>query len=301
MFQKRQHFMMDLPRVDGIDDGKNILSYYFSDNDRRLLSSEGEGVLEEMRLPAQAQIAQHQLPADSIYFLVTGMARVSKDDPNNEKGKEKTAPEKPTARATLRRQSLLSAAGPRCTPAGSASSTLIQSSTQLPAGWHCEFKCGFSGLYHEVARHEKTCEKRPKASRAIEIATEMSRHTADAGRGTSQLSISAAQFGGVDAEQVQPTSSPLARVVTQDTSFNIERRRIKRGGSSSYHSDPEGLARAKSAWIDYKENEIGLNEVLLGAGCCFNDIELLLQDAGFESNNFGNLTTVTEVSCYRLR
>jgi hypothetical protein len=85
---------------------------------------------------------------------------------------------------------------------------------------------------------------------------------------------------------VHSKSSPLSRVVTKDLSFNVERRRVVRR-DSSYHSDPEGLARAKSAWIDFEEDEIGGNEVLLGAGCCFNDIEFLLQDAGFELQTDG--------------
>jgi hypothetical protein len=274
-----------LPRVDGIEDGKNILSYYFSDDDRRiLLSGEGAGVLEEIKLPAQAQVAQHQLPADSIFFMAAGMARVSKDDPKKEEGKEKPTP-----------------ARPRAGPA---------SSSQVTTGWLCEFKCAFSGTYDEVVRHEKTCVKRPPAPGAVEISTELSRHNADDVHGASQLTISASRFGGADEDRVglastehrpvHSKSSPLSRVVTKDLSFNVERRRVVRR-DSSYHSDPEGLARAKSAWIDFEEDEIGGNEVLLGAGCCFNDIEFLLQDAGFESNNFGNLTTVTKVSCYRLR
>ena len=228
-----------------------------------------------MRLPAQAQIAQHQRPADSIFFIAAGMARVSKDDPTP--------------------------ARPRAGPA---------SSSQVTTGWLCEFKCGFSGTYDEVVRHEKTCVKRPPAPGTVEISTEMSMRNADGVNGASQLTISASRFGGADEDRMgrastedmpaHPKSSPLSRVVTKDLSFNIDRRRVVRN-NSSHHSDPEGLARAKSAWIDFVEDEIGGNEVLLGAGCCFNDIEFMLQDAGFESNNFGNLTTVTKVSCYRLR
>jgi hypothetical protein len=284
--------MTTLPRVHGIEDGKNILSYYFSDNDRMILLS-GEAVLEEMRLPPQAQIAQHQLPADSIFFIAAGMARVfkddpkarvSKDDPRKEEGKEKPTPPYP-----------------RAGPASSSQAT----------GWRCEFNCAFSGTYDEVTRHEKTCVKRPPAPETVEISTEMSRRRADAVHGASQLTISASRFGRSDEDRVarastehtpvHSTSSPLARVVTKaDSSFNVDRRRVVRN-NSSYHSDPEGLARAKSAWIDFEEDEIGDNQILLGAGCCFNDIEFLLQDAGFESNNFGNLKTVTKVSCYRLR
>ena len=43
------------------------------------------------------------------------------------------------------------------------------------------------------------------------------------------------------------------------------------------------------------------NEVLLSAGCCFNDVEFLLQDAGIDAVNFGHLITVTHVRYFRLK
>mmetsp|Transcript_21264 Transcript_21264/g.34013 ORF Transcript_21264/g.34013 Transcript_21264/m.34013 type:complete len:909 (-) Transcript_21264:186-2912(-) len=42
-------------------------------------------------------------------------------------------------------------------------------------------------------------------------------------------------------------------------------------------------------------------EMLLGAGCCINDVEFLLHDAGYESLNFGHVVAVTEVRLLRLR
>jgi len=41
--------------------------------------------------------------------------------------------------------------------------------------------------------------------------------------------------------------------------------------------------------------------MLLGAGCCINDVEFLLHDAGYESLNFGRVVAVTEVRLLRLR
>ena len=43
------------------------------------------------------------------------------------------------------------------------------------------------------------------------------------------------------------------------------------------------------------------NEVLLSAGCCFNDVEFLLTESGFGARNFGHLVAVTDVKLFRLR
>jgi len=43
------------------------------------------------------------------------------------------------------------------------------------------------------------------------------------------------------------------------------------------------------------------NEVLLSAGCCFNDVEFLLTESGFDVANFGHLVALTDVKLFRLK
>ena len=203
LFHKRLHLTHVLPKVAGIEDGKNLLSYYFSDDDMKLLSHD----LQEINQQPQMHIARHQQPADSLYFIAAGMVRIWKDE---------------------HLQDLLDK---------KVGSVRVPPSAEAGENGADEIALSVPGARPAIA------------------------------------------FGSVE----------MGAVVAPEALQHEDSR-------AKHHRDELGLAHAKSAWTGFEKKE-----VLLGAGCCFNDIEFLLQDAGFESNNFGNLTTVTDVSCYRLR
>ena len=43
------------------------------------------------------------------------------------------------------------------------------------------------------------------------------------------------------------------------------------------------------------------HKMMLSAGCCFNDVEFLLYESGFVTENFGRMEAVTDVRLFQLR
>ena len=52
---------------------------------------------------------------------------------------------------------------------------------------------------------------------------------------------------------------------------------------------------------DFLANKVDQSQVLLSAGCCFNDVEFLLDEGGFTAKNFGAFVAVTHVRLFRLK
>ena len=76
VFYKRQHLSHTLPEVQGGSTGSNLLAYYFSDSDLDHFSKADMSV--QHYAEDQSICLRHQ-EADSIFFIVDGIARLYKD------------------------------------------------------------------------------------------------------------------------------------------------------------------------------------------------------------------------------
>ena len=76
---------------------------------------------------------------------------------------------------------------------------------------------------------------------------------------------------------------------------------VPKSALSKFKASAQAVLAAEIMKQEVKKNQ-ERNELLLGAGCCFNDVEFLVKDAtGFECDNFGHLKAVTDVRCFRLK
>ena len=86
LFHKRLHLTHVLPPVRGAGAGMTLLSYYFTRHDLKHFS---EVELSAQLFEANTSICYHKATAaDSLYFIVAGMARVYKDHDGGSPGYE---------------------------------------------------------------------------------------------------------------------------------------------------------------------------------------------------------------------
>jgi len=268
LFHKRLHLTHVLPHTTGGDDGRNLLHYYFSEDDLKLLINQE---LEEVKQKADTLICKHKEAADSIYFIAHGMARIHKDSVAGRAPNQTFTPdsisvsgsqfggesEDNAAAVRADMDTVATDAGANATPCKSAHDLMIVvSSDAAPAS---------SG-------------SAPASPAAL------------AAERRSSISMSSRR----NSIEEQPTPGG------QEADRNLMSMGLRDSISMDGHTDsPVQHRQTRVGTVSDKNLE--KNEILIGAGCCFNDIEFLLTDAGYQCDNFGHLTTVTDVRYFRLR
>ena len=250
LFHKRLHLTHVLPRVNGGEDGSNLLTYYFSDDDLKMLLS--EEILERLDFKPSSEICTHKDAADCVYFISHGMARICKD------------------------------AG-----VGRNPTQLLNETITLGAG------ARFGGAKDGAAAAREEEDEGVWSSATVQSEVVM--------LSTHPLASDGPDFEDSAGDIFRPAaSSPEAVALAQSAGVSVAAVSMpaREQSSMSMSNSMSGNKHNQSLKNEAKEGE---NELLIGAGCCFNDIAFLVKDAtGFESDNFGQLTTVTDVRCFSL-